>query len=297
MARNDKTLFNQLTNQKTYIQIYNELESLGCNVLNSTLQPYQDKTYFNYKMFYRGSLAAFYDYELEELLMLPWDNIGRLDVYDRPREIMARSKYYRKVLKEGEFVILWDNLQHKPLMPKIVQCALRLTLIRRVIDVNIKQQKTPRIIQCPENQKLTFANMLNDIDSCDDVINGYKNLNVDGLETILMPAPYVADKLETEYEKIYSEALRYLGIASVSYEKRERLIRDEVTMSQGGTIANRYNRFNSYKEGFERINDMFGQYLERKFEVEFYDGLPTTLTNTTDTETDETDTEEVLENE
>lgn len=283
MARNDKTLFNQLTNQKTYIQIYNELESLGCNVLNSTLQPYQDKTFFNYKMFYRGSLAAFFDDKLEQVLLLPWDNIGRLDVYDRPVEIMARSKYYRKVLKKGEFVILWDNLQHKPLMPKIVHCALRLTLIRRVIDVNIKQQKTPRIIQCPDNQKLTFVNMLNDIDSCDDIVRGYSNLNVDGLETILMPAPYVADKLETEYEKIYSEALRYLGIASVSYEKRERLIRDEVTMSQGGTIANRYNRFNSYKEGFERINDKFGKYLERPFEVEFYDGLPTTLTNTDET--------------
>ena len=289
MRKKTDTFLNQLNNRTTYFNYYNELESLGCNVLNCTLQPYMDKSYFNYKMFYRGSLVIFYDDVMEEVLALPYNTVAPLDIYDRPTIIKAYSKTYNKILKPGEYVIVYDNLMKKPLYRKIEQSAQRLTLIRRVIDINIKQQKTPRIYQCPENQKLTFMNMINQIDSCDDAITTYDSLDLDAVNVILTPAPYVADKLEEEFEKIWSEALRYMGVASVTYEKRERLIKDEVTMSQGGTIANRYNRFNSYKDGFEKANEMFEKYLKRPFEVEFYDGLPTTLVNEESEESEETE--------
>lgn len=277
------TLRNEISTNATFIQMYNELESLGCNVLNCTLQPYMDKTYFNLKMFYNGSLAGFYDEDLKEFLALPYDVIGKLDVYNRPKNIHAFSSTgYTRYLKQGEFIIIYDNLMHKPLYPKVRQAAARLTYIRRVIDINIHQQKTPRIFQCAQNEEMTIQNLLNEFDACDDAIKTYDSLDLNALNTILMPAPYVADKLEAEFEKQYSDVLRYMGVASVIYEKRERLIKDEVTMSQGGTIANRYNRFNSYKECFDRINERFEKVLYRPFEVEFYDGLPTTLQNPQD---------------
>lgn len=291
MARKQNTIKNQLTNQRTFLEYYNEFESLGCNVLNCTLQPYQDKTFFNYKMFYRGSLAGFYDDVMEQVLILPWQPLGKLDIYNRPTTIEAFSKTYRRKLNPGEYVIIYDNLMHKPLAPRIKTAAERLALIRRVIDVNIKQQKTPRIYKCSEKDQLTMENIVNNIDSCDDAVFTFDTFEVQDLEVILTPAPYVADKLELEFEKIWSETLKYLGVASVVFEKKERMIKDEVQLTQGGTIANRYNRFNSYKECFELMNEKFGDKLIRPFEVEFYDGLPTTLTDPTD------DDQEVLEDE
>ena len=41
----------------------------------------------------------------------------------------------------------------------------------------------------------------------------------------------------------------------------------------GGTIASRYSRFTSRKNAIDKINKMFNQNIE----VEFYDGLPTTI--------------------
>ena len=46
---------------------------------------------------------------------------------------------------------------------------------------------------------------------------------------------------------------------------------------QGGTIASRYSRFEPRKKAIDLINKKFGEKLENKIEVRYYDGLPTTL--------------------
>ena len=57
----------------------------------------------------------------------------------------------------------------------------------------------------------------------------------------------------------------------MQYQKRERLIRDEVLSSQGGTIASRYSRFEPRKHAVELINKKFGTNIK----VKYYDGEPT----------------------
>ena len=57
------------------------------------------------------------------------------------------------------------------------------------------------------------------------------------------------------------------------FKKKERNIKDEVTLSQGGTIASRFSRFEPRKDAIEKINEKFGENIE----VEYFDGLPTTL--------------------
>ena len=71
-------------------------------------------------------------------------------------------------------------------------------------------------------------------------------------------APYVADKLYTLKTQIWNEALTYLGISNINITKKERLITDEVTRNQGGTIASRYSRLQARRDACEQINKMFG---------------------------------------
>ena len=71
----------------------------------------------------------------------------------------------------------------------------------------------------------------------------------------------------------WNEFLRLIGIANMAYQKKERNIRDEITAMQGGTIASRYSRFNPREKAVKQINDKWGLNIE----VEYYDGLPTTL--------------------
>ena len=85
-----------------------------------------------------------------------------------------------------------------------------------------------------------------------------KSLNTNQLQAIKTDAPYVADKLYQLKTQIWNEALTYLGISNINVQKKERLITDEVTRNQGGTIASRYSRLNARRDACKQINAMFG---------------------------------------
>ena len=85
-----------------------------------------------------------------------------------------------------------------------------------------------------------------------------KSLNTNGLTVLKTDAPYVCDKLYTLKTQIWNEALTYLGISNINIQKKERLITDEVTRNQGGTIASRYSRLNARRDACKQINAMFG---------------------------------------
>ena len=79
----------------------------------------------------------------------------------------------------------------------------------------------------------------------------------------------MCDKLYTLKTQIWNEALTYLGISNISIQKKERLITDEVTRNQGGTIASRYSRLESRRQAVEKINEMFGTNVEVNYREDF----------------------------
>ena len=121
----------------------------------------------------------------------------------------------------------------------------------------------------------TIQDVIDGIDSNNEAIVTYDNLELDDTTVVLEPAPFVADKLSEQKDKIWNEFLRLIGIANTSFQKKERNIQDEVFISQAGTIASRYTRFEARREAIDKMNDKW----ELNIEVEYYDGLPTTLTS------------------
>jgi len=99
----------------------------------------------------------------------------------------------------------------------------------------------------------------------------YEDINLDDIQLILQPAPYVADKIDIQKEKMWNEFLRLIGIANMNFQKKERNIKDEVLASQGGTIASRYSRFEPRQKAIKLINEKFGTNIN----VRYYDGIPT----------------------
>lgn len=112
--------------------------------------------------------------------------------------------------------------------------------------------------------------MVNNVDGFEDVILTYKDIDLDDTTLTLEPAPYVADKINLDKDKIYNEFLRLIGIANLSYQKKERNISDEIQAMQGGTVASRYSRFEPRKKAIEEINEKWGTNIE----VQYYDGIP-----------------------
>lgn len=136
--------------------------------------------------------------------------------------------------------------------------ARRLYELDRAIDVNAKAQKTPVLIQCDDDQRLTMLNLYQQYDGNQPYIFGNSKLNTKGLTVLKTDAPYVCDKLYELKTQYWNEALTYLGISNINTQKKERMITDEVTRNQGGTVASRYSRLESRREACRKINEMFG---------------------------------------
>ena len=202
--------------------------------------------------------------------------MGRLDLYGRPVDIQVIGKNgYTRQLKFGEYVIMYDNMSRYPLIFDILQYADRVASLTRTIDINTVQQRTPRIWKTKTENLKTIQDVIDGIDSNNEAIVTYDNLELDDTTVVLEPAPFVADKLSEQKDKIWNEFLRLIGIANTSFQKKERNIQDEVFISQAGTIASRYTRFEARKEAIDKMNEKWGFNIE----VEYYDGLPTTLTS------------------
>lgn len=289
-----KTINSQLTNFYTYEMYKRQCLALAENVFEFKNMPmYIDTAYLNKVLLENGSIAFFKD-EVLGLLALPYTVLGALDVYGRPKSIIAHGQngYTKKLLSRDDFVIMYDNNGRYSLYQDIVQYSERIALSTRVIDINIAQQRTPRIWKAKQGQEKTLIDMLNNIDSYENSVMAYKDIDLDDIEAILVPAPYVADKIDLHKEKDWNEFLRLIGIANMNFQKKERNIKDEVLASQGGTIASRYSRFEPRKKAIDEINEKFADVLKEPLEVKYYDGLPTSLDDFVEnnTEVSENDT-------
>lgn len=268
-----KLVNSQLCNYNTYMLYRREMVSLAENVFEfKNLPEFIDVAYLNQTLLKQGSIAFFKD-EVLGVIALPYDVLGSLDIYGRPKQIMARAfngRYFRK-LKEGEFVIMYDNNGRYSLYLDILQMAERIAMNKRTIDINVIHQRTPRIWKTSQDKKRTVEDLINNIDGMEESVIAYDSLDIEDMNVVLAPAPYVADKIDLHLDKEWAEFYRLIGIANLTEQKRERLIRDEMSASLGGTIASRFSRFEPRKHAIDLINKKW----KLDIEVSYYDGEPT----------------------
>ena len=261
----------QLSNYQTYLMYRRQLLSLAENVFTFKNMPnFIDISYVNSILVNIGSIAFFKD-EVLGLLALPYVNQDDLDVYGRPTKIRVTSNTnYSKILDQNDFVIMYDNNGHYPLIYDILQYAERLALNVRTADINISQQKTPRFWKTTANKLKSVQDKVNTVDAFAETVIDYDNLLLDDTSLVLNPAPFVTDKIDIHQEKIWNEFLRLIGISNLQYQKKERNITDEIQAMQGGTIASRFTRYEPRKRAIDEINRKFNLDIE----VGYYDGFP-----------------------
>lgn len=260
-----------ILNNVTYMQYLNRLTELSVSMFEwKNLPPTVDPRYLELHLFETGCMVYFKDEVIGDLCLDCIVN-GKLDVYGNPVLRRAYSGYnnYQKMLKESNSVIIWNNYLHTNSVLDVKMFALRLYNIDRIIDVNANAQKTPVLVQGTEKQRLTLLNLYKEYNGNAPFIFGDKNLDLNALKVLQTGAPYICDKLYQLKTQIWNEALTYLGISNINIQKKERLITDEVTRNQGGTIASRYSRLESRREAVKKINTMFGTNIEVNYREDF----------------------------
>ena len=290
-----KAINSQLYNYKTYLNYRDKMLSLAMNVFQfKGLNNFIDMALVNKTLLMNGSIAFFLDDVTGDLLAMPYTSLGSLDYYGRPTRIQPIPYFgtYKRVLNRNEFVIMYDNNSHIPLYPQLTQSAERMALIKRGIDINVSQQMTNRFWKTSEENEKTLKAILNQVDSNVETIVTYDNFELDETQQVLNPAPFVADKLNNCKKEEWAEFLEVIGISETQINKKERNITDEIMFSMGGTIASRFNRYESRRKAVEEIKEKFNIDIE----VSFYDGLPSTLQKVDEFLEDPKDETEVVEN-
>jgi hypothetical protein len=258
-------------NNLTYRQYLNRLTELAISMFEwKNLPNTVDARYLELHLFETGCMVYFKDDVIGDLCLDCIVN-GRLDVYGNPMLRRAYSGYnnYQKLLTYKDSVIIWNNYLHSNSILDVKMFARRLYNIDRIIDINANAQKTPVLVLGNEKQRLTLLNLYKEYDGNAPFIFGDKNLDINALKALSTNAPYVCDKLYQLKTQIWNEALTYLGISNINIQKKERLITDEVTRNQGGTIASRYSRLETRRQAVEKINEMFGTNIEVNYREDF----------------------------
>lgn len=273
MGRRKHDIFDEsmVLNNLTYRQYLNRLTELAISMFEwKNLPNTVDARYLELHLFETGCMVYFKDDVIGDLCLDCIVN-GRLDVYGNPLLRRAYSGYnnYQKLLTYKDSVIIWNNYLHSNSILNVEMFARRLYNIDRIIDINANAQKTPVLVLGNEKQRLTLLNLYKEYDGNAPFIFGDKNLDINALKALSTNAPYVCDKLYQLKTQIWNEALTYLGISNINIQKKERLITDEVTRNQGGTIASRYSRLETRRQAVEKINEMFGTNIEVNYREDF----------------------------
>lgn len=218
----------------------------------------------------KGSVAFFFDEELNQLLALPWNYVGEKMFNDMPNKIQCYGSngYLSEVLKPYQYVIMWDNISHRSIANDLYLYAQRLAQIQRTIDINVEHQKTPRIFYCDKNDKLSVEDALNAIDEYGHTIITYKGFNNLEDSTVLKPVPYVANDLKETSTFIWNQFLRFIGVSSLDVEKKERLLGAEVEASQGGSSLFLNWRGLALEQAVNEINEKFIFALEKPLKIQ-----------------------------
>lgn len=258
--RNKRTNFEEsaMLNNKTWLYYYNRLKELAISMFDWQNMPDSiDIRYLETALFEQGHAIFFRD-DVLGYLTLKCTYSGGLDVYGIPTKRRAYGNNgYNIELNNDNSVIIFNNYLHTNTSNTISMFATRLYEIQRTIDVNVKAQKTPTLIQGTAEQKLTLVNLYKEYDGNSPVIYSDKNLDLNVLKVLKTDAPFVSDRLNQLKMDVWNEALTFLGISNINIQKRERLISDEVTRNMGGVVASRYSRLEERKKSADIINKMF----------------------------------------
>jgi hypothetical protein len=218
-----------------------------------------DTRYLEKVLMSNGS-AVYFEDDIAGGVALGVSDLSGWDIYGIPKKRVAygaNGEQFRGLTNENS-VIIWNNMLHSNDFLLLTEYAKKLQELDEIIQINAKAQKTPVLIKCNDKQRLTLKNLYRKYEGNEPFIFADDALDVSGFSVLSTGAPYLASELYELKTNIWNEALTYLGVTNIQTNKKERLITDEVTRQNGGTMASRQSRLNARKQACEEINKLFG---------------------------------------
>ena len=212
-----------------------------------------------------GQLMFSKDEELGVFTCLPCFGTGMYDLYNEPVQYMVfGSNGYNKIIDRDKGVVIRNNATHTNDRDDLMLFAERINEIEQTMDINLNGQKTPYIILCDEKERLTFKNILKQVNTFKYAIFGSKKLNMKDNIILNTKSEYLLDKLQSQKTEIMNELLTFLGINNANNDKKERMLVDEVNANNDFILVNLDHMYEERELACKMINEKFGLNIEVK---------------------------------
>ena len=250
-------------------------------------------------LFYLGQASLLYD-DKYGFINTKCTSDGRINIYGLPTDLTCYSYDYhtsrrlyiglngdeKQINKEA--ILVMNNYERIPTLSTCELFAKKLTNADLTAYINIQSQKTPVLILCNENQRLTLENMYSQYEGNRPVLYGDSdNLNINAIKSINTNAPFIADKVMEYKKEIWNELLTFLGINNLMLEKKERLVSDEANSNNELINMNLQSFLIPRQEACKKFNELFGltgtdKEISVRVRSDLYNTIKKELSTTTD---------------
>ena len=310
---NLKFIDSALTNDDTYFDYLRRMKMVALSIFEWKLPKGMDSRYLEKTLYYKGRASLFQTPEFG-FINTQCSSNGYLNMYGLPSSLNCMTynglHWYKKLYttigedeetiqkqREEECIYVLNDWEGIPTAFTIEQFAYRMYLAQRTADVNMSAQRTPVMVVCDDKQRLTMENLYSQYDGNQPFIFGNKsaNINDNSLKALKTDAPYICDKVMDYKKEIWNEFLQFLGVNSISIEKKERLITDEA--NQNNEVINLYlqSRLAPRQKACDQFNELYGLTGDDKIEVKVRSDLHNIIKNAESIILDEK--QKILENE
>ena len=138
--------------------------------------------------------------------------------------------------------------------------ARKMAHYERTEDVNLSQQMKPFIGIAPQEKRMELVNLLKQMEGGEPAILGDEGLAklVDNVKVLDTKVPLITEELARSHQNVFNQALLYLGIPHLAFEKGERMIEDEARANTAPTNVMLLDCLQARREFCEKVNEKFG---------------------------------------
>lgn len=248
-----------------YERLFNYYKMLALNMFTWENLPETMNTRYIEEALFNHGLCLVNDDENLGLISVPCNYGANMNINNEPTEVMTCGFNYVKTIKhmdkkvKNKCQLIRNNDLGIATKDYVSNYAQRMLEVEMCIRANINQQKFPWFVNATEKTKKSLEIMFEKVENFEPFILANKEigLNENALEVLTMNTPYVADKLNEYKYELEREILTFFSLNN-NFEKKERLLTDEVNSNNDFVATNGMLMFKTRLEACEKINEKFG---------------------------------------
>lgn len=257
-------------NKLTYAKNFSMLVSLAVNRFRWVGLPDTcDERFLEWQLHKCGMATICHQRDLPDV----WQSLicspqGKFDVYGYPLQWRATgfgdATNYEVTRETGD--ICWYSRSRTNPWNALDIYAQKLTRYDRTEDINLSHQRKPWVFIAPQAQANQLENLLKQVSGFEEYVLGDKGLGnlVNDLNKIDTGVPLITEDLARSRLNVLNEALMFLGIPHLAFEKGERMIEDEARANTAPTNVMLLDCLSARRD-FCRKMERFGLDLEVYF--------------------------------